>query len=268
VRIRWPGGAITLIERVSRFEDTGSLSLPGLPPARAQVWPGGLAILVELMGVLKVDRLHTSEGALREGLLYDHLGRLQHHDARERSVEAMARRYSVDREQAARVMTTAVRLLDQCAKRWKLQSELSRCMLQWSAILHEIGLDISHDGYQRHGAYIAENADLPGFPRAEQQILAFLIASQRREINLRYGRKLPASWREPALRLALLLRLAVLLNRSRSSTELPEVVLHVGKNYVNLAFPDQWLGDNPLTAADLRRERSYLRKVGFKLQFE
>lgn len=257
-----------LIERVSTFDNTASLSLPGLPQARAQVWPGGLAILVELMGVLQVDRLQTSEGALREGLLYDHLGRLQHHDARERSVQAMARRYSVDREQATRVAMTAARLLARCAKRWKLQSELAGNMLQWAATLHEIGLDISHDGYQRHGAYIAENADLPGFPRVEQQVIAFLIASQRREISLRYARRLPSTWRDPALRLALLLRLAVLLNRSRSSTDLPEVDVRVGKNYINLAFPDRWLDENPLTAADLRRERSYLRKVGFKLHFE
>lgn len=257
-----------LIERVCRFANTDVLALPGLPQARAQVWPGGLAILVELMEVLQVDKLHTSEGALREGLLYDHLGRLQHHDARERSVQAMARRYSIDRDQATRVATTAARLLAQCVKRWKLQSELAGKMLQWAAILHEIGLDISHDGYQRHGAYIAENADLPGFPRAEQQVLAFLIASQRREISLRYARKLPSSWRDLALRLALLLRFAVLLNRSRSSTDLPEVGVRVGKNYVNLAFPDRWLQENPLTTADLRRERSYLRKVGFKLRFE
>ena len=155
-----------------------------------------------------------------------------------------------------------------CAKRWKLQSELAVSMLQWAATLHEIGLDISHDGYQRHGAYIAENADMPGFPRAEQQILAFLVASQRREISLRYARKLPSSWRDQALRLALLLRLAVLLNRSRSSADPPQVNLRVGKNYVSLGFPKNWLEENPLTAADLRRERSYLRKVGFRLRFE
>lgn len=256
-----------LIEHVARFDNVAGLSLPGLPQARAQVWPGGLAILVELLNVLQVKKLHVSDGALREGLLYDHLGRLQHHDARERSVEAMARRYSVDREQGARVANTVARLLAQCAKRWKLQSDIAGSMSQWAATLHEIGLDISHDGYQRHGAYIAENADMPGFPRAEQQILAFLIASQRRDINMRSVRKLPTTWRDPALRLALLLRLGVLLNRSRSSTELPDVSLHVGKDYMNLAFPAGWLTDNPLTAADLNREKAYLRRAGFRLRF-
>jgi exopolyphosphatase/guanosine-5'-triphosphate,3'-diphosphate pyrophosphatase len=141
-------------------------------------------------------------------------------------------------------------------------------MLEWAATLHEIGLDISHDGYQRHGAYIAENADLPGFPRAEQQILAFLIASQRRDLNLRYARNLPMTWRDAALRLALLLRLAVLLNRSRSTADQPPISIKVGKDYVRLLFPKDWLPANPLTATDLNRERSYMRKVGFRLRFE
>jgi exopolyphosphatase/guanosine-5'-triphosphate,3'-diphosphate pyrophosphatase len=193
---------------------------------------------------------------------------LQHEDARIRSVEALARRYSVDRAQAARVAGTARKLLQQCAKRWKLESSLAGQMLDWAAALHEIGLDISHDGYQRHGAYIAEHADLPGFPRAEQLVLAFLIASQRRELSFRHLRQLPATWREPALRLALLLRLAVLLNRSRRSVQLPGVTLRVGKNWFKLAFPTGWLQDNPLTAEDLRRERAYIRKAGFKLRFD
>lgn len=256
-----------IIERVLKFDKSSDLSLPGLQFPRAQVWPGGLAILVELLGVLNVDSLRTSDGALREGLLYDHIGRLQREDARARSVRAMARRYSVDTEQAARVANTARILLTQCATAWDLGSELASQILEWAATLHEIGLDISHDGFQRHGAYIAENADLPGFPRVEQHTLAFLIANQRRELNLRYVRQLPGSWREKALRLALLLRLAVLLHRSRNSGDLPALRLTVGKKDMKLAFPRRWLRDNPLTLADLRRERMYLRNAGFRLRF-
>lgn len=257
-----------VIERVLEFDATASLTLPGLPEARADVWPGGLAILAELLSALAVERLRVSDGALREGLLYDQLGRLQHADARERSVEAMARRYSVDRAQAERVRDTARGLLRQCATRWKLGSPLAGHMLDWAAALHEIGLDISHDGFQRHGAYIVENADLPGFPRAEQTLLALLIANQRRELQLRNGRKLPSAWRDRALRLALLLRLAVLLNRSRSTAPLPPVRLKTGKHYLRVIFPGGWLRDNPLTAADLSRERRYLHRIGFSLRFD
>ncbi|MEX2495559.1 MAG: Ppx/GppA phosphatase family protein [Woeseia sp.] len=261
-----PADLEALIENVLTFDNTADLSMSALPPARAQVWPGGLAILAELLEVLGVDRLRTSDGALREGLLYDQLGRLQHEDARERSVRALASRYSVDHAQASRVAATAGKLLLQCADKWKLGADAS-LMLEWAAALHEIGLDISHDGYQRHGAYIAEHANLPGFPHEEQRILAFLIANQRRDINLRYARDLPRAWREPVLRLALLLRLAVLLHRSRNSAELPPVKLAAGKKELKLSFPKGWLRANPLTVADLRRERDYLRQAGFRLRF-
>jgi exopolyphosphatase/guanosine-5'-triphosphate,3'-diphosphate pyrophosphatase len=256
-----------LIERVLRFENIAELSLRGLSERRAQVWPGGLAILAELLGVLRVSALQVSDGALREGLLYDLLGRLQHEDARERSVRAMAARYHVDEAQSKRVAATALALLRQCREAWDLESPLSRNMLDWSARLHEIGLDISHDGFQRHGAYIAEHADLPGFPRAEQRFLAFLIGSQRHAIDASAENQLPRGWRVTALKLAMLLRLSVLLNRSRSQTEEPPVKLAVDAKTLDLKFDPAWLEANPLTVADLDRERDYLRAVGFELNF-
>ena len=257
-----------LIKRVLDFESIEALSLPGLSARRAQVWPGGLSILAELLGVLRIDRLQVSDGALREGLLYDLLGRLQDEDARERTVRAMAARYHVDKIQAKRVSGIARRLLGKCAEGWALEQPFFERILVWSVCLHEIGLDISHDGYQRHGAYVAENADMPGFPRAEQRFLAFLIGSQRHQINLRYRKQLPRAWRESALRLAILLRLAVLLSRGRNQADVPPIRVSVGEQSLELRFDTGWLGANPLTVADLERERGYLDKVGYALSFE
>jgi len=113
-----PDALEQLIWTVLQFDRINELSLAGLSERRAQVWPGGLAILAELLAVLRVNALQVSDGALREGLLYDLLGRLQHEDARERSVHAMASRYNVDGDQAMRVAQTAAMLLDQCAGNW------------------------------------------------------------------------------------------------------------------------------------------------------
>jgi exopolyphosphatase/guanosine-5'-triphosphate,3'-diphosphate pyrophosphatase len=256
-----------LIDRVVEFDNVSELSLPGLSESRAQVWPGGLAILVELLEVLRVDRLQVSDGALREGLLYDHIGRLKHQDARERTVDALALRYNTDQAQGTRVAHTAAGLLQQCAKEWRLEMPIAAKILQWGARLHEIGLDISHDEFQRHGAYIAENADLPGFPRAEQALLAFIIATQRGPIDTQALPPPPSSWREAAVRLSVIHRLAVLLNRSRSTRELPQVDFEVSGESLELRFPDGWLTDNPLTFADLSREKIYLGDIGFGLSF-
>jgi exopolyphosphatase/guanosine-5'-triphosphate,3'-diphosphate pyrophosphatase len=256
-----------LIAKVLGFTSIGKLSLKGLSDRRAQVWPGGLSILAELIGVLRIERLKISDGALREGLLYDLLGRLQHEDARQRTVQAMAARYHVDPEQCQRVATTAMLLKNQCAAVWGLDSDLESLVLDWAARLHEIGLDISHDGFQRHGAYIAEYADMPGFPRAEQRYLAFLIGCQRHRLDASGLKQLPESWRETALRLSILLRLAVLLNRSRKNYVVPAFDLEVTEKSLTLRFDPEWLEANPLTVVDLEREKGFLHEVGYELQF-
>jgi exopolyphosphatase/guanosine-5'-triphosphate,3'-diphosphate pyrophosphatase len=179
----------------------------------------------------------------------------------------MAARYQVDEAQARRVAATAETLLKQCTANWQLEMPFSKDMLDWSARLHEIGLDISHDGFQRHGAYIAEHADLPGFPRAEQRFLAFLIGSQRLSIDNPSKNQLPRNWRDMALQLAMILRLAVLLNRSRSTVELPLIELLVDGHSMALRFDSAWLEENPLTVADLEREQGYLQDAGYELTF-
>lgn len=262
-----PGIVDQLIDKVLGFDSILTLSLAGLSERRAQVWPGGLSILAELLNVLRIDELQISDGALREGLLYDLLGRLQHEDARERTVHAMAARYHVDSEQGKRVADTSALLHGQCASGWGLQSDLETNVLDWASRLHEIGLDISHDDFQRHGAYIAEHADMPGFPRAEQRYLAFLIGVQRLRLDTAGLKALPRTWRNSALRLAMLLRLAVLLNRSRSIDAPPTLEIEVSEDSLSLRFDPEWLNVNPLTVADLEREQEFLHDVGYKLIF-
>ena len=256
-----------LIDKVLEFDHVDELTMEALSDRRGQVWPGGLAILAELLRVLRIEKLQVSDGALREGLLYDLLGRLRHEDARERTVRAMMARYNVDKKQAKRVATTAGGLYLQAREAWRFSSGLAGKMLDWAARLHEIGLDISHDGYQRHGAYIAENADMPGFPRAEQRFLAALIGNHRHEIRRSAFRGLPKEWREGAMRLLILLRLAVLLNRSRKLADLPPVRLTVGRRSLSLGFDGDWLAENPLLVADLEREQELLRPIGYTLGF-
>ncbi len=256
-----------LIDAVLGFDAIEELSLRDLSARRAQVWPGGLSILAELLSALRIKHLKISDGALREGLLYDLLGRLQHEDARERTVRAMASRYQVDKDQAERVARTADDLLAQCRDTWQLEQDLAGKVLDWASRLHEVGLDISHDGYQQHGAYITEHADMPGFPRSEQRFLALLIGAQRHHVETAQLEVLPASWRETALRLVMILRLAVLLNRSRSTEILPPVPLSATQDSLRLGFDADWLTANPLTIADLEREKALLLDVGYGLQF-
>jgi exopolyphosphatase/guanosine-5'-triphosphate,3'-diphosphate pyrophosphatase len=155
----------TVIERMIEARHVEKLSLSGLGMDRAPVFGGGIAILAEFMRELKVERMAVSDGALREGLLYDMIGRRRHEDAREVSIRALQSRFHVDTEQAERVEQTAADLLEKVAGDWDLADPRYAQLLQWAARLHEVGLDIAHSKHHLHGGYLLANADLPGFAR-------------------------------------------------------------------------------------------------------
>jgi exopolyphosphatase/guanosine-5'-triphosphate,3'-diphosphate pyrophosphatase len=247
-----------LIDRMIAIGHMRDLRLPGLPADRAAVFPGGVAILVEALSCLDVDRMVVAEGALREGILHDMVGRLTDEDARVSTVRAMQARFRVDTSQAGRVAATALDLLRQVADGWDLRRDGDRNLLAWGAALHEIGLDIAHAHHHYHAGYLLENADMPGFARDEQRVLAGIVRGHRRKFGREGFATLPAEWRPRALRLTVLLRLAVLFNRSRLSGPLPPVRLTAGGRSLRVSLPRRWLQSNPLTEADLEQERRYL----------
>jgi len=240
--------------------------LQAITEDRRAVFPGGAAILAEVFEVLGIEEMRIAEGAMREGLLYDMLGRFTDEDARERTVHAMQQRYHVDLAQAERVEATALEFLAQVRHAWRLEDPLADLALQWAARLHETGLDVSHSGYHRHGAYLLENADMPGFAREEQRLLARLVGSHRRKLALAGLEDLLPPWDHTAVRLIVLLRLAVLLHRGRSPTALPNIELSATPNSLELRFPGRWLKEHPLTTADLHQEIDYLKSHGFRLR--
>ena len=242
------------------------LDLPGLDPERATVLPGGLAILMAVFKRLEIETMSPASGALREGLLYDLLGRIQHEDVRERTIRWLAERNGVDLEHAARVERTAVYCLNQIATAWGLERSEAGQYLSWAARLHEIGLEISHTGYQRHGAYILENADMPGFSKHEQTLLSVIVQTHRRKVRLDDFAKVPEERREFVLRTSLVFRIACCLNRSRSTEPLPEFGLDAKKSTLTLRFPKNWFDANPLTLADLVEEKERLSAVGVTLE--
>ena len=186
---------------------------------------GGVAILSEVFEQLGIESMRVADGAMREGLLYDLLGRYTDEDARERTVRSMQERYHVDLAQAERVETTAVAFLNQLEESWLLTDPAVEQALRWAARLHEIGLDVAHSGYHRHGAYLLANADMAGFPREEQKLLAFIVGSHRRKPALEQVDELIPPWDKRAPYIAYLLRIAVLLHRGRSSVALPDIKL-------------------------------------------
>ena len=256
----------TIIDEVIRAGGVRQLGLADFNPRRAPVFPGGLVILRETMAGLGIGELQVSDGALREGLLYDMLGRIQRHDARDQTINGLQRRFHVDRAQARRVESSALALLAQVDADWGVAGKFYTRILIWAARLHELGLDIAHAKHHRHAAYLIANADLPGFNQLEQHLLAIVVGHHRRKLDGFGTDELPSSMRKAALRLTVLFRLAVLLNRSRCTVESSPILLRASGKRLKVLFDRVWLEENHLTRADLEQERAWLKAVGVKLR--
>lgn len=263
-------GAITdvalaaLVEKLLAFESIDDIDLPGLSKDRQPVIAGGALVLQAAFNELGLKRMQPSKSALREGVLYDMVGRASEQDPRDVSIDALVERYGVDREQSARVEQTALALFDQVADAWKLDAA-ERRMLAWAARVHELGLAIAHSQHHVHGGYLLENSDIAGFSRQEQQMLAALVRCQRRSLPMAVIDALPDRMMLPALRCTLLLRLAVLLHRGHDRDALPALALRVDNKSHTLQLPQSWLDTHPLTRADLDSERDELKDVGYTL---
>ncbi|MDP2902620.1 MAG: Ppx/GppA phosphatase family protein, partial [Methylovulum sp.] len=270
----WSNNGITrqgleqLVMHLSQCKHVNGLNFPDFDPERLPVFPGGVAIAYATFKTLKIDQMTVSDGALREGLIQDLLGRLYDHDVRSATVQMLAERHHTDTAHAARIKQTIAYLLEHAlgAHDWA-NDENCRQFLNWAAELHEIGHDIAHSQYHKHGAYIIENGDLAGFSRQDQILLAAIIRSHRRKYSLSRFDDLPAPWKSYAPYLAVILRLAVLLRRNRHEDDLPDFNITITKTKIDLQFPILWLEQAPLTRADLIQEAGYLKPAGFVLLF-
>lgn len=262
-----PKGLAKLRRALIKAGTIEALGMEGLGKERAPVFPGGVAILSATFEALGIDEMEASDGALREGLLYDLLGRIRHEDVRERTIRQMVKRFDLSAKFARRVADTADYCLRQVRAQWELQGDEDANALRWAALLHEMGMAVAHNQYHKHGAYIVRHADMPGFSRQEQAFLAALIRGHRRKFPKGELQELAGVRADTAKRLCILLRLAVLMNHARSKHAFPEFRLLSGANSLAVIFPTGWLVEHPLTAANLAQEADYLKAVKFKLEF-
>ena len=240
------------------------LKLDGLAEKRRPVIAGGLAILAGVFEALDLKCMSTTEGALREGVAYELIGEDRVIGARRATIARLTERYGLDHAHGERVRATALELLQQVPE-WELPAE-SEELLGAAARLHEVGLAVRYSGYHKHGAYILEHSDLPGFTRDEQEMLATLVLCHRRKLRHEAFDDLSGPLASHGLRLALILRLAVRLNRKRVDGAAPKVEFKVKKKKMRLRFPDGWLDANPLSATDLALEAGRVDRADYTLE--
>ncbi|MDX7838367.1 exopolyphosphatase [Aeromonas caviae] len=270
----WTDGAITLAglerlkEEMLKHKRVDQLKLAGLTEERQGVFAAAVAILLGLFTSLPIERMEYSDGALREGLLYEFEERLQHHDIRERTALALSTHYRIDKRQATRVERSVLSLFDALSGPWEMPEEPYRAILGWAARLHEIGLAINYSGIHKHSAYILQNTDLPGFNQDDQALLAALVRFHRKGLKLSELPALPNHDEQTVLRCIRILRLAVAAHHRRQDNLLPEWNVQAAGDQLVVTLPLDWCDENKLLMQNLEKEHRYCQEQGWPLLFQ
>ncbi|MDP2239755.1 MAG: exopolyphosphatase [Burkholderiales bacterium] len=259
-----PAGIDRLRSHLIKAGDMSRVELAGLRPDRVPVLPGGLAIMNAVLSELDIDAMETASGAMRQGILYDMLGRFHHQDMRDVTVSQFMKRYHVDGRQARRVGTLALELNNKLTANGDAQDEDAPRFITWAAQMNEIGISVAYSGYHRHSAYIISNADMPGFSRKEQTRLSQLVLTHRRSLRKIWDQLDPGTdWK-----MVLALRLAVLFYRGRTDTALPPLQARAQGRKFRLSLDSEWLKRYPLTVTALHDEIQEWQALGFELNIK
>jgi len=259
-----------LIELTLACQNINDVDLPGVKSDRKTIFAPGLAIVVALFKQFELTQLNYVEGALREGVLYDMVGRLFHEDVRDRSIRTFQKNYGVDTHQAELVEQSLMALCNlakQSSYANPFLSEHSIDLLKRACAVHEAGLSISHSQFHKHSGYLVQHSDFPGFFKQEQAALACIVRNHRRKIKIQQLEKNSQFSEEQLLVLTIFLRIAVSLNRSRHDSSMILKSLNITAKTWHFEFQPGWLEANPLVKLALEQEKTFLKQAGIELIF-
>lgn len=257
-----------LLDRLLKAGSVDKLRMDGMREDRKAVIGGGISVLRAVFDLLDIREMKIAQGALRHGVLYELLERDESvADLRTSTVARLATRFATDAAQARRVGETASALylqLDPAARGGSTTSRAGRALrkLGWAAQLHEIGALVSHSDYHKHGAYILDNADAPGFASNELHHLSQLVLGHRGKL-----RKLEAALDDETFVAQLVaLRLAVILCHARRDPDTQALRLaKTDLRSFSLSCRANWSDAYPQSAHLLREEALAWQKTGWRM---
>jgi exopolyphosphatase/guanosine-5'-triphosphate,3'-diphosphate pyrophosphatase len=219
---------------------------------RADVICGGVAILMGLMQELGIAEIMPVEAGLRMGLIWDLHLRFSAADRREQAVQDFAQRFRVDPQRSQKAASAAETLYAEGNHRGSLAR-----LVSWAGMLHEVGNIVSPTGFHKHGAYMLENADMPGFSGREQRRLAQLVLGQKGNLR-KLGNALDDA---DFARAVLALRLAAVLLHAHETDAAGQFKLKMNGRAV-LEVPGPLMQRHPTLSWWLARERGEWEEIG------
>jgi exopolyphosphatase/guanosine-5'-triphosphate,3'-diphosphate pyrophosphatase len=252
------------------------LALPGLDPRRADLVVAGAVLLDTILRRLGASELTLCDLALREGLVLDYIRKNRRQiahvdsipDIRRRSTLELAERCNYYADHAKQVVRLALAIFDQTRAMHAL-TDREREWLEYAALLHDVGTQISFARHHRHSYYLIKNGDLRGFHPDEIEVMALVARYHRRgtpkKSHDEYAR-LPAALRRTVRTLASILRVAESLDRSHSQS-ISRLELRDRGDDLLIQIHTQGDAELELWATN-RHLEPYEKLVGRKIQLE
>lgn len=220
-------------EKLAKLTEKERTNIPGLDPKRSDIIVAGGQLLEAILVTVGTKEIITCDWSLREGVLLDFVEKLGHGfhadlgdtsldeknlDIKDKTILSIARRYEYQPSHAHQVAKLAGMFFDKLHFCHKLTQE-DRALLQYAAILHDIGYHISHVGHHKHAYYLIQNSEIPGFNTKEIALIANVVRFHRgpKPKEQKCFRRLSKFDRSRVEQMSALLRLADGLDRSHRS---------------------------------------------------
>ncbi|WP_121967719.1 Ppx/GppA phosphatase family protein [Leptolyngbya sp. BC1307] len=215
-----------LTEQLISLKPSKRADIDGISEKRTDAIHLGGILLLQLLEMAETNAITLCDASLREGLILDYLERhsqnvvtlIPHQDLRHRKAAQLVYKYGSDWEGNTHIAALACQLFDQTQTRHSL-GDLERSVLEYAALLHDIGQYISFRGHHKNSRYILKRADPRGFTDEEMLLIGHVIRYHRKAHPTKKHKKykrLSDSQQQIVRVLAGLLRIAVGLDRTKN----------------------------------------------------
>jgi len=264
-------GLKDLESQILNFSNIKEIKIKGLKTDRTSTIVAGVAIAISIFESLGIQNMLLARGGLREGVLYDLLGRHKKEDVRQRSINALCKRYNVSKQWRGlnkRIVTHLLETIQLPQKSTLSQENLK--FLDWAVQSFRIGLAINHSQYHVHSAYLVEHSELSGFSIRDRKLLAGLLKNHRRklELNLFDDKHLTAKEIQQYYLVVFLLRLTVIISQNGKANKVSHLSLIINEKKFVLLATNVWLVQNSLIQHAIEKEQKYWSKVGIELKLQ
>lgn len=256
---------LSLKEKLLSFDSFNDIELTGLKDNRQSVLCSGLAILIAVFQTFEIVELDYCDYSLREGVLFEAFEQRLNSDIHQRTIASLVSRFNIDVEQVQRVSSLASTLFDSVSEDWQLTEKPYKDLLMWAIQLHEIGFDINASGFHKHGKYIIENSDLPGFNQEQTQAIAWLVGSQRKKVMMPNNYQWHLLKMKKLIKTLTLFRLSCFFNKQRQLTQVPELTIRSKFKELSLLIEPSWKENNESVLNDLAKEQGVLQLLNIDL---